>query len=93
MLNAECLKLNIHVLPTLVIHVIPQSAQFRSSDILSPSLELLECSKSVMILTHVAMIQMHISFLFIPTHIPFSLIPFFSIWTDVLLKAVLSLYL
>jgi hypothetical protein len=40
----ECLKLPRHVLPTLVI---PQSAQFRSSDILSPSLELLECSKGL----------------------------------------------
>ena len=44
MINAECLRLPGHVLSTLVI---PQSAQFRPSDILSPSLELLECSKGL----------------------------------------------
>ena len=44
MLNAEHLKLPGHVLSTLVI---PQGAQFRPSDILSPSLELLECSKGL----------------------------------------------
>ena len=44
MLNAEHLKLPGHVLSTLVI---PQSAQFRPSDILSPSLELLEGSKGL----------------------------------------------
>ena len=47
MLNAECLKLPGHVLSTLVI---PQSAQFCPSDILSPSLELLECSKGLRLL-------------------------------------------
>ena len=44
MLNAEHLKLPGHVLSTLVI---PQSAQFCPSVILSPSLELLECSKGL----------------------------------------------
>ena len=47
MLNAERLKLPRDVLSTLVI---PQSAQFRSSDILSPSFELLECSKGLRLL-------------------------------------------
>ena len=42
MLNAERFKLPRDVLSTLII---PQSAQFRSSDILSPGFELLECSK------------------------------------------------
>ena len=42
MINAECLPG--HVLST---RVIPQSAQFRPSDILSPSLELLEYSKGL----------------------------------------------
>jgi hypothetical protein len=40
---------------------------------------------------HTAMIQTLISFLFVPTHIPLSLIPFFLLWTIVLLKAVSSL--
>ena len=44
MINAEHLKLPGHVLSTLVI---PQSAQFRPSDILSPSFELLEGSKGL----------------------------------------------
>src|SRR6266404_1089247 len=42
LINAECLKLGGHVLPTLVI---PQSAQFRSSEVLCPDLVLLESSK------------------------------------------------
>jgi hypothetical protein len=41
MVNAEGLKLPRHVLPTFVI---PQGAEFHSSDILSPSFELLEGS-------------------------------------------------
>ena len=41
-INAECLKLGGHVLPTLVI---PQTAQFHSSEILCPSFELLKSSK------------------------------------------------
>ena len=47
MLNAECLKLPGHVLSTLVI---PQGAQLCSSDILSPSFELFECSKGLRLL-------------------------------------------
>ena len=43
-LNAEHLKLPGHVLSTLVI---PQGAQCCPGDILSPSFELLECSKSL----------------------------------------------
>ena len=43
-LNAECLKLLEHILSTLII---PQSTQFHPSDILSPSLELLECMKGL----------------------------------------------
>ena len=46
-LNAEHLKLPGHVLSTLVI---PQGAQFRPSDILSPSFELLEGSKGLRLL-------------------------------------------
>jgi hypothetical protein len=42
MIDAECLKLPRHVLPTLVI---TQCAQSLTSDVLSPSLELLESSK------------------------------------------------
>ena len=44
MLNAEHLTLPRHVLSTLIV---PQSAQFHPSDILSPSLELLECMKDL----------------------------------------------
>ena len=47
MLNAEHLKLPGHVLSTLVI---PQGAQFRSSNILSPSFELFECGKGLRLL-------------------------------------------
>src|SRR5580693_10599728 len=42
MIDAECLKLSRHVLPTLVI---TQCAQSLTSDVLSPSLELRERSK------------------------------------------------
>jgi hypothetical protein len=42
MINAECLKILRHVLPTLVI---TQCAQSVTSNVLSPSLELCECSE------------------------------------------------
>ena len=45
MVNAECLKLSRHVLPTFVI--IPQSAQLCFSEVLSPSFELLESCKGL----------------------------------------------
>jgi hypothetical protein len=42
LINAECLKFSRHVLPSLVIS---QGAQPLTSDVLCPSLELLESSK------------------------------------------------